>query len=87
MFTSVGAVVSGAWLPPPLKLPTPRPVLSGTIVAFTPQPTPTPFTGGNGFPTVDLTEQYQGKRYTVELAQPVQTGPKGIWVITSIKAA
>jgi hypothetical protein len=52
-----------------------------------PQPTPTPFTGANGYPTVDLTEQYQGKQYIVELAQPVQTGPKGIWVIESIKAA
>jgi hypothetical protein len=52
-----------------------------------PQSTPTPFTGGNGYPTVDLTEQYQGKQYIVELSQPVQTGPKGIWVITGIKAA
>jgi hypothetical protein len=52
-----------------------------------PQPTPTTFTGANGYPTVDLTEQYQGKQYIVELAQPVQTGPKGIWVIESIKAA
>jgi hypothetical protein len=50
-----------------------------------PHPTPTPFTGPNNQPTVQITVQYQGHTFIVTLQQPVQHGPKGIWVVTTIK--
>lgn len=50
-----------------------------------PRPTPTPYTGDSGLPEVQMTVQYQGKRYLVVLDQPRQQGPQGIWVIVRIK--
>jgi hypothetical protein len=55
------------------------------IISPTPVPTPTPYTGSSGLPEVQLTVQYQGKQYLIVLDQPVQQGPKGIWVIVQIK--
>lgn len=52
-----------------------------------PQPTPTPFSGPNGYPTINITVQYAAHHFIVQLQQPVQTGPKGIWVVTNIKVA
>lgn len=56
-----------------------------TIQAPTPQPTPTSFSGSNGLPTVEITVQYVGHTFVVVLQQPVQQGPKGIWVVTAIR--
>jgi hypothetical protein len=50
-----------------------------------PQPTPTPYTNPQGKPEEQITVQYQSKRYLIILDQPVQKGPSGIWVITTIK--
>jgi hypothetical protein len=57
-----------------------------TIVSPTPEPTATPYTNPQGLPETQITVQYSGKRYLVILEQPVQKGPSGIWVITTIKA-
>ncbi|HLJ68632.1 MAG TPA: hypothetical protein VKX16_14850 [Chloroflexota bacterium] len=56
-----------------------------TIVSPTPQPSPTPYTGNSGLPEVQITVQYQGKRYLIVLDQPKQQGAKGIWEIVRIK--
>jgi hypothetical protein len=58
-----------------------------TIVAPPTPPalTPTPATNAQGQPTVTITVSYEGARYAIVLIQPVQHGPKGIWVIQQIK--
>jgi len=55
------------------------------IIAPTPVPSPTPYTGNSGLPEEQLTVQYQGKTYLIVLDQPVQQGPSGIWAIVRIK--
>lgn len=52
-----------------------------------PAPTPTPMTNAQGQPTVVLTVTYKGAKYAITLIQPVQHGPKGIWVIHQIRVA
>lgn len=51
-----------------------------------PSPTPTSYAGANNYPSIKFTLQYQGKQYTVVLNQPVQQGPKGIWILYRITA-
>ncbi len=57
---------------------------SFTIVSPAASPTPTPQTGVDGRPLVKFIVSYQGKEYTIQVVQPVQHGPKGIWVIVTI---
>jgi len=38
----------------------------------------------DGRPLVKFIVSYQGKEYTIQVVQPVQRGPKGIWVIVTI---
>jgi hypothetical protein len=52
-----------------------------------PAPTPTAGTNAQGQPTVVLTVTYKGAKYAITLFQPVQHGPKGIWVIQQIRVA
>lgn len=52
-----------------------------------PAATPTPVTNAQGMPSVTITVSYKGARYAIVLVQPVQRGPKGIWVIEQIKVA
>jgi hypothetical protein len=49
-------------------------------------PTPTPTTNSQGLPQVFVVVKYQSKNYTIYLDQPVQKGPKGVWVIITIRA-
>ncbi|HZS93350.1 MAG TPA: hypothetical protein VFA78_01000, partial [Chloroflexota bacterium] len=57
---------------------------SFTIVQPAATPTPTPYTNAIGLPQVRFIVQYNGKKYGIFLDQPVQKGPKGIWVIIAI---
>jgi len=57
---------------------------SFTIVSPAASPTPTPQTGVDGRPLVKFIVSYQGKEYTIQVVQPVQRGPKGIWFIATI---
>jgi hypothetical protein len=50
-----------------------------------PAATPTPVTNAQGQPSVTITVSYRGAKYAIILVQPVQHGPKGIWVIQQIK--
>jgi hypothetical protein len=50
-----------------------------------PAATPTPSTNAQGQPTVTITVTYRGAKYAIVLIQPVQHGPKGIWVISQIR--
>jgi hypothetical protein len=50
-----------------------------------PAPTPTSTTNAQGQPSVTITVSYKGAKYAITLIQPVQHGPKGIWVIQQIK--
>ncbi len=50
-----------------------------------PAATPTAVSNAQGQPSVTITVSYKGARYAVILVQPVQHGPKGIWVIQQIK--
>lgn len=52
-----------------------------------PAPTPTASTSANGQPSVVITVSYRGANYHITLIQPVQHGPKGIWVIYRIAVA
>lgn len=58
-----------------------------TVVAppTPPAATPTPSTNAQGQPSVTITVSYKGAKYAIVLVQPVQHGPKGIWVIQQIK--
>ncbi|HEX8917367.1 MAG TPA: hypothetical protein VF898_02600 [Chloroflexota bacterium] len=47
-------------------------------------PSPTPYTGADGRPLVQVVVQYRGRPYTIQVAQPATRGPKGIWVIVTI---
>jgi hypothetical protein len=47
-------------------------------------PTPTPYTGNSGLPEVQVTVQYQGKRYLIVLDQKDLQGAKA-WLIVRIK--
>lgn len=49
-------------------------------------PSPTPYTGTDGSPEVDVYVTYQGKRYKVALEQKATHGAKGIWLIVTILA-
>lgn len=49
-----------------------------------PSPTPTVYAGAAGAPSIRFTVEYQGKRYSIVLNQPVQRGPKGIWILFRI---
>jgi hypothetical protein len=57
-----------------------------TIVSPNPSPSPTPHQGvdSSARPLITFIVSYQSKEYTVVVAQPVQRGPKGIWVIITI---
>jgi len=57
---------------------------SFTIVSPAASPTATPQTGVDGRPLVKFIVSYQGKEYTIQVVQPVQHGPKGIWFIATI---
>jgi hypothetical protein len=61
---------------------------TGQVSVLSPaaSPTATPYTSQQGLPQVRVTVRYQGKAYAVYLTQPVQQGPKGIWVIITIRA-
>lgn len=50
-----------------------------------PAATPTPYTSQQGTPQVRIIVQSQGQKYGIFLDQPVQKGPKGIWVIIAIR--
>lgn len=53
--------------------------------ATPPAATPTPYTSQQNTPQVRIIVQDQGKQYGIFLDQPVQKGPKGIWVIIAIR--
>jgi hypothetical protein len=58
---------------------------SGVTVLSPPvSPTPTPYTGNSGLPEVQVTVQYQGKRYLIVLDQKDLQGAKA-WLIVRIK--
>src|SRR5579884_3104176 len=49
-------------------------------------PTPTPYTGQfNSRPLVKVVVAYVGQKFDVFVTQPIQRGPKGIWVVITIR--
>jgi hypothetical protein len=46
--------------------------------------TPTPQHSPGGRPVINYVVSYEGKNYSVAVAQVVKAGPKGIWVIVTI---
>ncbi len=61
---------------------------SGQYTIVKPSPTvtatPTPQTSPGGRPVINFIVSYEGKNYSVAVAQVVKAGPKGIWVIVTI---
>jgi hypothetical protein len=49
-----------------------------------PHPTPTAETNPQGLPEDAIDFYYQGRKYVAVLEQPVQKGPRGIWIIFTI---
>jgi hypothetical protein len=61
---------------------------SGLYTITKPSPavtaTPTPQKSPGGRPVINYLVSYEGKTYSVAVAQVVKAGPKGIWVIVTI---